>query len=128
VLAERLGIADRVRFLGAVDDLRPVYFASDLFVMPSLHEGRSVAALEALATGLPALFTDVAGLRDLRKTYPGLGYAEPNVDSVTEVLTELLTERPEERLLRSADYPQISLRHFGLEAGVTAYTQIYQGN
>jgi glycosyltransferase involved in cell wall biosynthesis len=128
VLAKRLGIADRVRFLGAVDDLRPVYFASDVFAMPSLHEGRSIAALEALASGLPALFTDVAGLRDLRDVYPGLYYAEPNVDSVTASLAALLAEGPEERRVRATEYPQISRTHFGIEAGVTAYTQIYQGN
>lgn len=127
-LAEQLGIVQRIRFLGAVDDLRPVYFASDVYAMPSLNEGRSIAALEALATGLPALFTDVAGLRDLRGVYPALCYAEPNVDSLTEALAALLAEKPEQRRSRAAEYPHISQTLFGVEAGVAGYLQIYRGN
>lgn len=126
-LAESLGVEHRVRFLGAVDDLRPIYFASDVYTMPSLHEGRSVAALEALATGLPALLTDVPGLRDLRDVYPSLCYAEPTADSLAEALAALLAEAPEARRLRATDYPQISRNHFGVEAGVAAYAEIYRG-
>ena len=126
-LADRLGILSRIRFMGPVDDLRPLYFASDIFVMPSLREGRSIACLEALATGLPALLTDVEGLRDLRNVYPGLSYAQPNADSIAAVLAELLAETPEVRRLRAADYPTISRDHFGVEAGVTAYVRIYRG-
>ena len=69
-VAESLGLTDDVRFLGPVPDLGPIYAASDLFALPSLYEGFSVAALEALASGLPALFTDVGGLSDLRDVLP----------------------------------------------------------
>ena len=127
-LAERLGVSSRIRFLGPVDDLRPIYFASDIFVMPSLREGRSIAALEALATSLPALLADVEGLRDLRDLYPALSYAQTSAGSIAEALTELLSENPEARRSRAADYPTISRDHFGVEAGVAAYTRIYRCN
>ncbi len=127
-LAERLGIARRVRFLGPVDDLRPVYFASDVYAMPSLREGRSVAALEALATGLPAVFADVEGLRDLGDLYPAVCYAEPNTDSIARALAELLAESPEQRRSRAAEYPEISRATFGVDAGVAAYARIYRGD
>ena len=120
-------MAGRIRFLGPIDDLRPIYFASDVFVMPSLREGRSVAALEALGTGLPALLADVEGLRDLRDLYPGLSYARPEAGSIAEALAGLLSATPEERRSRSADYPDISRSNFGLEAGVGAYLEIYCG-
>ena len=126
-LATRLGISALIRFLGAVDDLRPVYCASDIYVMPSLNEGRSVAALEGLATGLPAILSDVAGLRDLSDLYPGLCYAEPTVDSLATALATMLAENPEERRSRSAEYPEISRTHFGVEASVAEYVRIYQG-
>ena len=127
-LVERLGIGHQVRFLGPVENLRPVYFASDVFAMPSLREGRSIAALEALATGLPGLFADVQGLRDLRAVYPGLSYADPNADSFTRALAELLAESPEQRRARSAEYAEISRAHFSIDVGVAAYVQIYGGN
>jgi glycosyltransferase involved in cell wall biosynthesis len=66
-LAEELGIASRVRFVGQTDDPRGYLWAADLFVMPSLWEGLGIAALEAAATELPLILADVAGLRDVAK-------------------------------------------------------------
>ncbi len=126
-LAEQLGVADNVRFLGPVPDLRPVYAASDVFAMPSLYEGFSVAILEALATGLPTVLTDVGGLRDLRTFYPGLSYAEPTVGSLANVLAGLLAESPDQRRARSAGYAEVTRRTFGVEVGVERYVAIYDG-
>lgn len=50
-----------VQFVGRVDDVVPYLQAADLFVLPSVAEGLSVAMLEAMATGLPALVTEVGG-------------------------------------------------------------------
>jgi glycosyltransferase involved in cell wall biosynthesis len=63
--AEQLGVGGRVRFLGQRDPLE-VLHAADAFVMPSHVEGQGIAAIEALATGLPAVLADVPGLRNLR--------------------------------------------------------------
>jgi phosphatidylinositol alpha-1,6-mannosyltransferase len=65
-LARNSGVADRVRFLGAVDQngLVDAYRTADLFVMPSTGEGFGIAFLEAMACGTPALGLDVAGARD----------------------------------------------------------------
>jgi glycosyltransferase involved in cell wall biosynthesis len=53
-----------VIFGGGVHDVIPYLQAADLFVLPSIAEGFSVAMLEAMATGLTALLTDVGGARD----------------------------------------------------------------
>ena len=127
-LAEKLGVADSVRFLGPVPDLPPVFAASDLFAMPSLYEGFSVAALEALATGLPALLTDVGGLSDLRNFYLGLSYADPTTDSLAEALERLIAESREERRARSARYAAVTRNVFGLDVGVERYVAIYRGS
>jgi glycosyltransferase involved in cell wall biosynthesis len=54
-----------VRFAGPIEDVAPYLQASDLFVLPSIAEGLSVALLEALATELPVIFTSVGGASDL---------------------------------------------------------------
>jgi glycosyltransferase involved in cell wall biosynthesis len=56
---------DRIKLLGRVDDLRELLWASDIFAMPSLKEGLGVAALEAMASGLPVIASDVGGLREV---------------------------------------------------------------
>lgn len=65
-LAREAGVAERVRFLGAVslDELAAAYRSADLFVMPSTGEGFGIAFLEAMASGTPALGLDVAGACD----------------------------------------------------------------
>lgn len=126
-LAQRLGIADRVRFLGALPDVRPALYAADIFVMPSFFEGFGIAAVEALATGLPAIFTDVAGLRDFRSEYEGLCYTEPGASSLHTALTGLLAEASDQRRARALNYPTISRRLYGIARGVSGYLEIYRG-
>ena len=55
-------LAPHVRFLGAVKDIRSLYWASDLLVMPSLYEGLANAALEGCASGLPAILSHAANV------------------------------------------------------------------
>jgi UDP-glucose:(heptosyl)LPS alpha-1,3-glucosyltransferase len=63
--ASRLGIADRVRFVGAVSDVRPYYAAADAFLLASLYDPQPNAALEAMACGLPVLTTPKCGAAEL---------------------------------------------------------------
>lgn len=58
---------NNIHFKGFVDhnDLYSLYCASDVFVLPSLAEGMSLAGLEALASGMPLLCSDNSGVNDL---------------------------------------------------------------
>jgi glycosyltransferase involved in cell wall biosynthesis len=61
-----LEIADRVSFVGEVDDVRPVLTALDVFVLPSIAvESFSNAALEAMAIGRPVILSDIGGAREM---------------------------------------------------------------
>lgn len=59
--AERLAIADRVRFLGVRRDRDTLYAAMDVFALPSRWEGLSLALIEAMGAGRPAVATRVGG-------------------------------------------------------------------
>ncbi len=65
--AKSLGVTSHVRFLGAIpyDQMPFLYAASDIAVFPSLMEATSLAALEALACGLPVVASAVGGLKDI---------------------------------------------------------------
>ncbi len=61
VIAEkvrRLGLTDKVRFLGACSNVDQVLQAVDVFVFPSLYEGLPVTMVEAQAAGLPCVISD----------------------------------------------------------------------
>ena len=61
------GVADRVTFLGPVppEDLPRIYQAADVFVLATRNEGWANALHEAIASGLPAVATDVGGNREV---------------------------------------------------------------
>jgi glycosyltransferase involved in cell wall biosynthesis len=66
--AQRLGIADQVRFHGFLRNREEVYntlAATDLFVLPSLGEGFCMAVAEAMAIGLPVITSDIETFREV---------------------------------------------------------------
>ena len=64
--AVELEVADRVTFIGEVDDVRAVLTAMDVFVLPSTAvESFSNAALEAMAIGRPVILSDIGGAREM---------------------------------------------------------------
>jgi glycosyltransferase involved in cell wall biosynthesis len=64
--AVELEVADRVHFIGELDDVRPALAAMDVFVLPSIAvESFSNAALEAMAIGRPVILSDVGGAREM---------------------------------------------------------------
>lgn len=64
--AAALGLGERVRFIGRVDDahLPALYAGSMLFVFPSLYEGFGLPVVEAMACGAPVVCANSPGLRD----------------------------------------------------------------
>ncbi|GAA1059044.1 glycosyltransferase [Agromyces bracchium] len=63
--AERLGVADRVLFVGQRGEVRPFLSAADMFVLPSHYESSGLVFLEALACGLPVVATSVGVAAEL---------------------------------------------------------------
>jgi glycosyltransferase involved in cell wall biosynthesis len=64
--AAELALADRVHFVGAVEDVRPVLAALDIFVLSSIEvESFSNAALEAMSMGRPVILSDIGGAREM---------------------------------------------------------------
>lgn len=64
-MADELGIADRISFLGYREDMAEIFQASDIFLFPSFQEGLPRAMLEAMASGLPVICSEIRGNTDL---------------------------------------------------------------
>jgi len=64
-MARERGVASQVKFLGWRTDLTTIYGATDIFALTSRNEGTPVALIEAMATAVPGVSTDVGGVRDV---------------------------------------------------------------
>ncbi len=78
-LAARLGIAERVRFVGGVSDVRPYLAAADAFALPTLYDPFPNAALEAMAAGLPVVTSTTCGAAEIL-TEGETGYVRDALD------------------------------------------------
>ena len=91
--AADLGIAGACRFPGSIKDLANIYRAIDVFVMPSLWEGLSLAMLEAMAAGLPMVATDVGGARDvLGDSVRGILVPAGDAGALAQAISDLLVD------------------------------------
>lgn len=89
-LATQLGVSDSVRVTGRVENIEPYYAIGDVFITPSRGEGLPITLLEAMATGLPIIATDIPGIREVvDNEATGLLYPPGDVDKALAHLNQL---------------------------------------
>lgn len=93
-LANEENIADNVHFLGYRIDIKELMNTSDIFVMPSFREGLSRSVMEAMASGLPCLVSQIRGNVDLIDEKKG-GSLIPadNPDYIAERIRQLMIDK-----------------------------------
>ena len=96
-LAERLGLSERVRFLGYRRDIAEIMRAVDLFVFPSRYEACTLVLLEAMASGLPVITATTAGGSEI--VTPECGAVLPDSEDTQTLVQALntLAGNPEQR-------------------------------
>lgn len=88
--AAELGLSDRVHVTGRVEDIKPFYAISDVFVAPSRGEGLPITLLEAMAARLPVVATDISGIREVvDDDVTGRLYEPGDFEALRAVLAEL---------------------------------------
>jgi glycosyltransferase involved in cell wall biosynthesis len=102
-LAGRLGVGERVRFLGYRADARALIGLLDVLVVPSLTEGTPLIVLEAMAAGIPVVASAVGGIPDqIRHNKEGLLVPAGDPAALAEALLELLQDPDRARSLGEA--------------------------
>jgi glycosyltransferase involved in cell wall biosynthesis len=125
-LVERLGMSERVRWLGVTSDVQLVYQLADAFVLPSAYETFSLVTFEAAASGLPILVTPVSGVRELIEDGRNGYLIDRDPQLIAARLRELASDRElRERLGAAAreaalgySWQRMVVRHHELYAGL----------
>jgi N-acetyl-alpha-D-glucosaminyl L-malate synthase BshA len=125
-LADSLGLKDRVIFLGGQDMVESVLCKADLFLLPSASEAFGLAALEAMACGVPVVGSIVGGLPEL-VTNGEVGYLEPigDVGAMARRTLDILSDETLHRKM-SKKAREIAVEKFNTEKIVGQYKDFYR--
>ena len=120
-LAQSLGVADRVHFLGSLghDELPVLLSAAHAMVLPSESEGLANAWVEALACGTPLVICDAGGARELVSRVEAGRIVERDPEAIADAVRRLLQDPPPpERVAANA-------AEFSWEANAAALADYY---
>ncbi len=122
--ARDMKLADRVRFTGGQDDVRPWYGMADCFVLPTLYDPFPNAALEAMACGLPLVTTLQCGAAEFIES--GVeGYICRNALDVVELARCLNLAAAPGQALRMGAAARRKVEPFGLERMAQQLMRLY---
>lgn len=88
-LARELGVCDEIRFVGKQEQMEDILVIADLFLLTSEYESFGLAALEAMAAGVPVVSTNAGGLGEIN--IPGETGFMSNVGDVDSMSQQALS-------------------------------------
>jgi len=123
-LSRQLGVCDEIRFVGKQEQMEDILAIADLFLLTSEYESFGLAALEAMAAGVPVISTNAGGLGEImvdgKTGYMGdIG----DIDTMSRRAVEILSD--DDRLLQ---FKQNAARHaqdFDIHYVIPKYEQLY---
>lgn len=121
-----VGIGDRVEFLGNVTPVEGVLGAADIFLLPSEQESFGLAALEAMACGVPVVVSGAGGLPELVEDGQGgfvlgLGDTVGMADRIVDLLADPVAHQRQRALARQR------AGMFAMDRVVDHYEALYRG-
>jgi N-acetyl-alpha-D-glucosaminyl L-malate synthase BshA len=124
-LAKSLDVAADVKFLGNREDVDEILCAADAFLLPSNYEAFGLAALEAMACGLPVVASKVGGVPELiQDGKTGFLVGPDEYEAGAERLYQILTDPALAARLREAGLKAVR-ENFTADAVVPLYEDFY---
>ena len=125
-LAEKLGVGDRVQFLGQQGAIDQLLACADLFLLPSETESFGLAALEAMACGVPPAASAVGGLPEVVEDgRSGILCPVGQVEEMAERAATLLLDPEAHRAMSEAARLR-AVERFDRSIGIAAYESAYR--
>jgi len=125
-MVKEMDLAADVHFLGEQDQLEPLFFCTDLFLLPSEQESFGLTALEAMNCGVPVVASNVGGLPEVI-VHGETGYLLPvgDVEGMAAKAVEILSDPARLSLFR-AQARRRAEQHFDAENIIPQYEAFYE--
>jgi N-acetyl-alpha-D-glucosaminyl L-malate synthase BshA len=125
-LVKEMGLSSDVHFLGEQDQLEPLFFCTDLFLLPSEQESFGLTALEAMNCSVPVVAADVGGLPEVI-VHGETGYLLPvgDIEGMAAKAVELLNDPARHSLFRKQARRRAE-RHFDAHSIIPQYEDLYE--
>lgn len=123
--AKALGVRHKVLFMGESNEINKILCFSDLFLLPSESESFGLAALEAMANGVPVISTNTGGLPEVNEDGVS-GFLSPvgNVEDMAKNSIYILSD--EKRLEKFKKGAKKTAKKFDIEKIVPLYEDVYE--
>ncbi|MFL9838758.1 N-acetyl-alpha-D-glucosaminyl L-malate synthase BshA [Flavobacterium sp. ST-75] len=124
-LCDELGLADKVIFFGNSSEINEILCFSDLFLLPSETESFGLAALEAMANGVPVISSNTGGLPEVnREGYSGYLADVGDVETMAKRAISILED--DEILLKFKNNALKVAQEFDIQNIVPLYERLYK--
>ena len=124
-LARDLGICNKIIFTGKVRDTGPILEIADLFLLPSETESFGLAALEAMAKGVPVVSSNTGGIPEVNiDGYSGFTSNVGDVEDMAQKAVSILKE--DETLYIFRNNALMRAKEFELETILPLYEELYE--
>lgn len=129
-LTKALGLEKKVEFTGKQVDVRPFINEADVYVIPTLNEGRKegmpMALVEAMSMGVPVLGSDISGINFVLKDFPDLMFEASNVEKLAEKLRELKSKGETYRQELGAALRNYTKKNFSMDQFIGKHEKLYK--
>lgn len=121
---DEMGIGERVKLLGYRQDVGELCEAADIFIMPSFREGLPVSLMEAMASGLPCVVSNIRGNADLIDEEGGFLLKPDDADAFKEKIELLLGDSS--LCQRMGEHNKLKVKSFECENVIKKMKEIYE--
>lgn len=119
------GAAERIRLLGARSDIAELMAGFDVFILPSFNEGTPITLLEAMASALPIIASNVGGIPDVMQSHPcGVLVSPTDYEAMAAAMAAYFNDRQLAQAHGAAGRETIE-QHYSINAMITHYTALY---
>lgn len=121
-LAQTLNIQDRIDYAGYVDHVEDYLKTADVFLLSSHYEAQPLCVLEAMATGLCVIATDVGGVKDI-VTDNGILVPPGDVEAMAQAMEKLYCDK--DLRVKMAERARIKAKAYDVANTVAGYAELY---